>query len=195
MKLNDLIQRVRAHPGIADSALGKTADDNFGFIVAQISFDVLQDLGESVGRSFGPKRNYTFTDPTTTTATLDGNGAANLSTLVAENGLLLENLQFGEIRHLSSAYPLERVGTVAELNFPSNYDSIIFRYALIGMKLKTRGASSSPLAGDLSFACPHVNGLDDLSVQLEDDAVAAIVGRLRGMPPAGSAPAQEGAKQ
>lgn len=181
MKLNDLIQRVRSHPGVpaAMSALG---DDDFAFAVAQLVFPAMNQLSESVGQVID-QRNYVMSDPTTVTATLDADGTTNLTTLIAEKGILLERLRFGEIKHPSSVYPLKPLGGSGEGSLPSNYSSFGFlSYWVVGRTLSTRSSDNNqtPLTGDLSFAVPCVGGLDTLSPQLEDNLVDLVVTRLRG---------------
>lgn len=182
MKLNDLAQRVRSHPGIAGGAFAGLAPEDFDYAVAQVVISVLQDIGETVGRSLGTKRHYTFTDPATVTIALGVDGSADLTALIASSGLLLENLKYGEIRHPDSAFPLVPCGSSAEGSLPGNFDLIFLHYWLVGRSICTRSAdaNTTPLTGSLSFACPRVNGLDDISPQLEDDVVDAVVLRLKG---------------
>jgi hypothetical protein len=182
VKLNDLIQRVRAHPELAGHEPTKMPEDNFGHMVAQLVPSVLQDLSESVGMDIGFKRGYTFSDPATTTATLGLDGTVDLVTLTAQNGLLIENLKFGEIRHPDYAFPLIPEGSSFEGALPGNFDKTFGHYWMVGTVIHTRSQDSNatPLTGDLSFACPRVAGLDSLNVQLEDDLTEAIVMRLKG---------------
>lgn len=184
----NIVQRVKAHPGIAGSEISKQADHDFAFTVAQLIPSVIQQLSGSVGMVVG-QRHYTFTDPATATATLDGSGIADLTTLVA-NGLLLERLAFGEITHPDSAFPLHLQGGSSEGVLPGNYDNIFVHCWLVGPKLHTRSTDSNntPLAGSLAFASPQVAGLDTLNSQLDDDLVDNLVRRLRGGAP--SVPSQ-----
>jgi hypothetical protein len=185
----NILQRVKAHPGIADSEVGKLADDDFAFVVAQLIPPVIQQLSGSAGMDPG-QRHYTFSDPLTVTAALDGAGIADLTALIAD-GLLLERLKFGEITHPSSDFPLVLQAHTGQGILPSNYDSFGFLHCwLVGPKLHTRSADANqtPLPGSLAFACPRVAGLDDLSSQLDDDLISNLVMRLRGGTP--SPPAQ-----
>ena len=184
MKLNNLIHRVKSHPGIADSEVGKLADDAFAFAVSQVIFPCLNELGEGTGLIID-KRNYVMSDPLTVTTTLDADGKAEIGTLIAEKGILLERLRFGEIKHASSEFPLKPLSHSGEGNLPGNYDSFGFlKYWMVGTVLHTRSADSNatPLAGDLSFTVPRVSGLDDLSTQLEDDLTNCVIARLRTAP-------------
>lgn len=181
MKLNDLIQRVRAHPGIADSAVGKTSDDNFAFVVAQLVPSVLNQLSESTGQIID-KRNYVMSDPLSAIAPLDDEGKADLTDLIAEEGILLERLRFGEIKHPDSPYPMVPLANSAEGLLPGNWDRLFLHYWVVGSVLQTKSKNNNqtPLTGDISFAVPCVGGLDTLNPQLVDELVSLLVIRLRG---------------
>lgn len=182
MKLNDLIHRVRAHPGLPSniSALG---DDDFAFAVAQMVAPAIQQLSGNAGMVVG-ERHYTFSDPAAATATLDSAGVANLTTLIANQGLLLERLNFGEITHPDSAFPLVLQSHSGEGVLPGNYDTLFLHCWLVGPKLHTRSADNNvtPLTGSLAFASPRVSGLDGLNSQLDDELLTLVVLRLRGAP-------------
>lgn len=177
--VNDVTQRVRAHPLIADSEVGKLADDNFASAVSQLILVCLNDLGERLARDIG-KRYYSFTDPTVVAGVLDSDLAIELEAFIADEGLLLEGLGVGRIKVDSYDLPLIPLGSSEQGAMGGAYDNIFPHYWLNGTKLFTRG----PEAGDaITFACPRNPTLSELSPQLEDDLVNLLVLRLRATQP------------
>lgn len=186
MKLNDLIQRVRSHPGLP-SGMSAMGDDDFAFAVGQLVFPVLNDLCEHVAADRN-KRHYIFTDPLSVVATLDGSGNADLSTLITGNGILLESLKYGNIFPPVASgitQPFRMLDNAGQGQLSGAYDALILKCWLEGTVLHTKSQdnNATPLVGDISFEVPHVPGLDALNVQLEDELVDRVVLRLRGIEP------------
>lgn len=181
--LNDIIQRVKAHPALAGSPFITMADDHFAFVISQLLFEVLNELGGEYASDLN-LRHYLISDSATTTVALDGAGVADLATLVTSNGLLLGALQYGNIFHPDNSMPLVPVGNAAAGRLPGNYDAMFLHYWLEGTKLHTRSLDNNqtPLAGNLSFAVPVVPTIAALPPVI-DDAVERLVNRLRAMPP------------
>lgn len=182
--LNDIIQRVKAHPMLAGSPFIQMAEDHFGFIISQLLFEVLNELAEEHASDIN-LRHYLMSDPATTTAALSGTGVADLSVLITGSGLLLGALQYGNIFHPDNSMPLVPTGNAAAGRLPGNYDLMFLHYWLQGSNLHTRSIdnNATPLVGNLSFAVPCVPTLANINPQLVDEAVAKLVGRLRVMPP------------
>src|SRR4051812_18773753 len=97
--LNDIIQRVKAHPLITGSAFDSMSADNFAFSVSQLLFPVLTELGEKYGVQPLTK-HYLLTDPASTTVILDGSGVADLTAQIA-GGLLIGAHRQAKIYHAS----------------------------------------------------------------------------------------------
>mgnify|MGYP001563291250 CR=1 FL=1 len=176
--INDICQRVKAHPAIAGTNVTSLPDDDFAFAVGQLIFPCLDELSLRVGGDPFTK-HYAFTDPASVAAVLDAEGATSLATLITTNGLMLESLHNGEIRHPSSDYPLVRLAHAGV--GAGNWDSFGYlHYWLVGTKLFTRSSDDNvtPLTGSLTFACPRSDGLDTLNVGLE----GMLVDMLRGSP-------------
>lgn len=178
--LNDILQRVRAHPGVP-APIRDMGDNELAFTISQVLFPCLDELSSRLGADVF-KKHYGFTDPAVVTATLDGNGVVDLAPVIIAHGLLIESLQNGEIRHPSSSQPLVRQAHAGA--GPGNYDKIYLHYWLVGMKLHTRSADNNqtPLTGDLSFACPRQQALDTLNPNQDGTLVDMLVARLRGAP-------------
>lgn len=176
---NNILQRVRSHSGIPAAMSGWGADE-FAFAVGQLIFPCLDELSSRLGADTF-KKHYGMTDPTAVTATLNGSGVADLVPLVLANGLLIEQLQSGEIKHSSSPYPMQRQAHAGAGR--GNYDKIYLHYWLEGTKLHTRSIDNNTvLTGDISFACPRRQALDTLSSNLDNTLVDMLVARLRGAP-------------
>lgn len=120
----------------------------------QLSYDVARDPG---------LRHWLMTDPTTTTATLDGNGVADLTALIADPRILLECLQYGNIFppvNVSLGYstqPFRLIDNTGQMQLAGNYDALVFKATLDGFELKTKSAdnNATPLAGTISFEVPY----------------------------------------
>lgn len=136
----------------------------------------LQKLAEYAGKH-PTKRRYTFSDPATTTVTLEADGSADLTSL-SDAGLLLDLLEYGEITHLDfPGIPLVPDRSTAQGALPGNFDQVFPHFWLVGMRIFTRSGDSNatPLVGDLSFACPQVKAVTALASQLNDELIDQIV--------------------
>lgn len=123
-------------------------------------------------------RNYLLTDPVTTTATLDGNGVADLSTLLTTPRILLECLEYGQINHSSSSYQFQWRQSSEQGNLRGAADSLWLRCWLVGTKLYTKGLGNSVLTGSISLAVAYVPTLAQLPELLVEMLVDEIVGLL-----------------
>lgn len=180
MNLNDVIQRVKVHPGILGTDVTRLSEDNFAFAVGQQIPSAINDLLTKIAPDVGSRR-YITTDPAAVTVTLDAGGKADLQPLVVSDGVLLEYLHMGEITHLDWDFPLVELSGSGEGALEGNFDSLFAHYWMVGTVLHTRG-DGEPLAGDLGFAVLAVPGLDSISIQLTDDLVDMVVRRMRGVP-------------
>lgn len=186
MNLNDVIQRVKVHPGILGTDVTRLSEDNFAFAVGQQISSAINDL---ISPDAGTRR-YITTNPADVTVTLDAGGMADLQPLVISDGLLLEYLHMGEITHPDWDFPLVELSGSGEGALEGNLDSMFAHYWMVGTVLHTRG-DGAPLADDLGFAVLAVPGLNSINIQLIDDLVDMVVRRMRGVP----VPVQEPAKK
>lgn len=147
------------HSGIAQLVLRRfngPQSDELRYIalvdsaLRQLAYDVARDSS---------LRHWLMTDPATTTATLDGDGAADLTTLIADPRILLECLQYGNIfppvnEALGySTQPFRLIDNTGQMQLAGNYDALVFKATLDGFSLKTKSAdnNATPLAGTISF--------------------------------------------
>lgn len=132
-------------------------------------------------------RHLTWTNPSSTSAPLDGTGVADLSTLVTTNKVLLDLLKYGEIRHDGYAHPLRLLENSGQGAFAGSLDSLFPKCWLVGQKLATRVVSdTNVLPGPLSFAVPYWMTLAQLPeelVELERDGLVDSMIELSRMPP------------
>ena len=118
----------------------------------QLSYDVARDPS---------LRNWLMTDPLTTTVTLDADGVADLTDLIEDPRILLECLQYGEIRPpVSVSYstqPFRMIDNSGMGLLAGNYDSLVYKCYLDGVLLRTKSGDSNatPLAGVMSFQVPY----------------------------------------
>lgn len=117
----------------------------------QLAYDVARDPS---------LRNWLLTDPATTTATLDADGVADLTNLIANPRILLECLQYGEIRPPASAIsvqPFRMIDNQGMGQLAGAYDSLVYKCWLDGVNLHTKSGDSNvtPLVGDISFSVPY----------------------------------------
>lgn len=143
----------------------------------------LNELAERIARS-PQMRHWLLTPRATTTTTLDGNGIADLSTLVITNKILLNYLRFGNIYTDDPDYPNELilVNSMAQLKAGTPYGGMFIRAYREGDKLHTYKAGGT-LAGNLSFVVPYVPTRAQLPNALNDDLVAVIVELMRAAQP------------
>lgn len=125
----------------------------------QLAYDVARD----------PElRSYLMSDPATTTAILDGNGVADLTTLVDTSPrILLDCLCYGDVHpdpSWASQQPLRQVNDMGPGLLAGAYDSLVYHYWLEGYKLNTRSPdnNATPLAGTISFRTPYWPTIDQL---------------------------------
>lgn len=135
----------------------------------------LRALAYEVGSS--PNlNNWLQTDRATATVTLDADGVADLTALIAAPRILLECLPYGDI-FLPVAYgnkqPFRLVANLGQLDLAGAYDGIIYRACLTGSELFTRSpdGNQTPLAGDISFSTTYWPTL----AQLPDALVERLV--------------------
>jgi len=178
--VNEIVQRVKAHPGIVGSDVTGLADADFAFAVSQIIPSALQELYEADGVDW-TTRPYTLSDPAVVTVELDDGGTADLTDLVLSHGVMLHMLHMGTISHPEWEFGLSPVGDHYHGRLASNYDTMHARYWLEGSVIHTQG-DSAPLEGVLAFNVPQVGGLDKLSPQRSAKLVDLVVARLRGVP-------------
>jgi hypothetical protein len=109
-------------------------------------------------------RPYTLTDPSTTTATLDANGVADLTTLITTPGILLNCVKYGDITHPDYPQPLRFLnGGIAHGQFAGALDGLFPKCWLENNDLHTRVATEAALAGDLSLAVPYQQTLAQIN--------------------------------
>ena len=178
--INEIVQRVKAHPGIVGADVVNLADNDFAFAVAQVIHSALRELVEQDAAN-STTRPYHITDPAVVKVTLDAAGQGNLEPLTIDHGVMLELLHFGEITHEDWDSPLTFVRHSAAGRMPSNYADFHARYWLVGKTIHAR-ANNEPLPGDLFFAVPCVQGLNTLSPHRTTKLVDLVVARLRGVP-------------
>ena len=124
-----------------------------------LSYDVARDPA---------LRNWLMTDPATTTAVLDADGVANLTTLIASPRILLECLSYGEIRPPVnvnySTQPFRMIDNQGAGEIQGAYDSLVYKAWLDGVKLHTKSADNNviPLVGSISFSVPYWASLSQL---------------------------------
>lgn len=118
----------------------------------QLSYDVARDPD---------LRHWLMTDPTTTTATLDAEGIADLTALITSPRILLECLQYGEIlppvNANYSTQPLRMIDNDGMGQLSGAYDGLVYKCWLSGTDLHTRSGNGNetPLVGDLRFSVPY----------------------------------------
>lgn len=118
----------------------------------QLAYDVARD---------SQLRNWLLTDPDTATATLDADGVADLSALITAPRILLECLQYGEIRPPVDAnystQPFRMIENSGMGLLAGNYDSLVYKCWLEGTSLFTKSGdgNATPLVGDISFRVPY----------------------------------------
>ena len=151
------------HSGIAQLVLRRfngPQSDELRYIalvdsaLRQLAYDVARDPG---------LRQWLMTDPATTTATLDGDGVADLTALIASPRILLECLQYGNIFppvNVALGYstqPLRLIDNTGQILLAGNYDALVFKATLDGVNLKTKSAdnNATPLAGTISLEVPY----------------------------------------
>lgn len=142
----------------------------------------LNALGEDVAADY-KLRPWLTTDPATATATLGAGGAADLSTLITTNNILLESIRYGSVYHSSSVFPLQWLEQTNAGRVKSEFATIFLACWLQGTTLYTRSANnnaSSYLTGDLSLAVPFIPTLATLPESLTDELVQKIVDMVRG---------------
>lgn len=117
-----------------------------------LSYDVARDPA---------LRNWLMTDPDTTTAVLDADGVADLTTLVGNPRILLECLSYGEIRPPVnvnySTQPFRMIDNQGAGEIQGAYDSLVYKAWLDGVKLHTKSSDNNviPLVGTISFSVPY----------------------------------------
>lgn len=178
--INQIVQRVKAHPGVAGSSVTSVSDDNFAYAVAQQIPSALDELTNQC-LADSEMRQYTFTNPATVTVNLDVNGKVDLQATILAHGILIEHLAIGELNHAEYDDPLTRLGHSGQGATPGNFDFMHGHYWLTGFILNTRG-TDGPLTGPLGLAVPAALKLNTLNIQLADPLVDLIVRRLRGAP-------------
>lgn len=164
------------HSGIAQLVLRRfngPQSDELRYIalvdsaLRQLSYDVARD----------PKLRYwLFTPRTTTTATLDADGVADLSTLITTPRILLECLQHGNIYPPASTgitQPMRLIDNPGMGQLQGAYDGLVLKCWLEGPDLHTRSAdgNANPLTGSLAFEVPYWASL----TQLPDSLVQKLV--------------------
>lgn len=138
-------------------------------------------LIEKLGKTH--KRRYTFSDPAETFVTLESDGTADLRSLSDDDGVLLNMLEYGEVRHPSSRFPLTPISGSGQGELPSNQASLnLLDYWMVGTVIHTRSSDNNetPLTGTLRFATPHVGALADLPNDLKEDLVDEVILLARG---------------
>lgn len=118
----------------------------------QLAYDVARDPN---------LRNWLMTDQATTTAILDADGVADLTTLITTPRILLECLQYGEIfppvNANYSTQPFRMIDNEGAGQLAGAYDSLVYKAWLHGTDLHTRSGDSNvtPLVGSISFSVPY----------------------------------------
>ena len=134
----------------------------------QLAYDVAKDPST---------RQWLMTDPSTTTATLDGDGIADLSTLITTPRILLECLQYGDIfPPVNPAYPTQPFRLVDQtgmIQLAGNYDALVLKATVDGHTLKTKSPdnNATPLVGTISFQVPYWPTIAQLPEPLVEDLV------------------------
>lgn len=134
----------------------------------QLAYDVAKDPS---------LRQWLMTDPATTTATLDGDGVADLTALIASPRILLECIQYGDIfppvDPNYSTQPFRLVENIGQLQLAGAYDALVFKATVDGFKLKTKSgdANVTPLVGDISFQVPYWPSISQLPEALVENLV------------------------
>lgn len=116
-------------------------------------------------------RDWIETDPATTTATLDADGVADLTALIADPRILLECFGWGDIMPPSgypSTQPFRMIANSGAGQLSGGYDSLVYKCWLQGTSLHTKSPDNNvtPLVGDISFSVAHWVTLDELSEPL-----------------------------
>lgn len=118
----------------------------------QLAYDVARD----------PElRQYLMSDPATATAILNGQGIADLTTLVNTTPrILLDCLCYGDVHPdptWTSQQPLREVAEMGQGLLSGAYDSLVYHYWLEGLNLNTRSPDNNvnPLTGTISFRTPY----------------------------------------
>jgi len=180
MLLNDLEQRVknRLQPeGIAE--------DDLAFVIGQETFPALEQLARECARD-PSQRHFFLTSPASVTAVLDGTGAADLSSLVTNNGILIDCLQYGEVfPPVSDAYPTQPFRIIENRQqalLSGMLDGLVLKAWREGNLLKTKSPSNNvePLSGSVSFKVPRVPTLAEVPATLEGRVVDLVAERLSG---------------
>lgn len=123
-------------------------------------------------------RNYTLTNPAATTVALDGSGAADLSSLVADPRVMLDLLKYGRITHASYTSPLRFLEDSTHGAFAGSLDSLFPKCWLEGATLKTRVAGEAALSGSLGLAVPYRMTLAQLPDALVEPAGVGLIDSL-----------------
>lgn len=134
----------------------------------QLSYDVAKDPN---------LRHWLMTDPASTTVTLDAEGVADLTDLIADPRILLECLQYGDIyppvNPDYSTQPFRLVDNFGQFQLPGNYDSLVLKASLDGFKLRTKSPDNNvtSLVGDISFQVNYWATLPQLPETLVEHLV------------------------
>lgn len=121
-------------------------------------------------------RDWLITDPSMTTTTLDGNGVADLTALIANPRILLECLKYGDILPpvgYPSTQPFRMIATTGQGQLSGAYDALVYKCFLNGVLLGTKSPDNNvtPLAGVISFQVPYWPTL----VQLPEPLIERLV--------------------
>lgn len=121
-------------------------------------------------------RDWMLTDPTTTTVTLDANGAADLAPLILSPRILLDCLKYGDIYPpVDPNYPTQPFRLVENAGqglLSGAYDALVLKAWIDGTTLRTKPPdNATPLVGDISFRVPYWATLP----QLEESLVQKLV--------------------
>lgn len=117
-------------------------------------------------------RDWLLTDPATITVTLDGDGVADLSTLITTNKILLECLHLGEIlppvNPNYSTQPFRLISNAGAGQLAGNYDSLVYKAWVEGTSLHTKSPDNNvtPLVGTISFSVPYEPTMAELPESL-----------------------------
>lgn len=139
--------RVRRRLGLPESAtLG--LQPLVDVVLRRLCYDLAKDPNS---------RNWVLTSPATTTATLDANGVADLTTLIASPRIILECLRYGEITDPSNDLPMRFLAHTGQGLLAGAYDSLQLKCWLDGSSLYTKSSdnNATPLSGPLSFSVPY----------------------------------------
>lgn len=147
LTVSDLCEMVRRRFGLSE-------DDALRFqplvdpALRRLSYDVARNPNE---------RNWLMSDPATTTALLDADGVANLTTLITSPRILLECLKYGEIYPPADpdypTQPFRLVDNPARLQLAGAYDGLVLKACVDGLSLRTKSPDNNlnPLVGTISF--------------------------------------------